>query len=103
MDRLVTAALLLRRWGQEKIVLAAGVAAITAADLSHAATITIKQLGSGMPPGVLVNGDIVDGDADRFRHISSNLGRRVAADPLWRPGECETDNPPTLIVYWNKL
>jgi hypothetical protein len=54
-------------------VLAVGVAAITVVDLSHAATITVKPLGSGMSPAVVVSGTFADGDEGRFRSMTTSL------------------------------
>ena len=46
-------------------------------DLSHAATITVKPLGSGMPPAVIVSGTFVDGDEGRFRSMTASLPQAI--------------------------
>lgn len=69
---------------KRKIVIAAAIAAIAAVRLAEAATITVKPLGSGMPPAVFVTGEIVEGDADRFRIMTASLPQAIVV--LRSPG-----------------
>jgi hypothetical protein len=77
----LAASFLLRDWGQDKrrerakkLALAAGVAAITAVDQSHAATITYASTGNGSTV-VYVVGEFAYGDENTFAQTTAPLSR----------------------------
>jgi hypothetical protein len=66
-----------RQVGPTKIAVAVGVAAITAVDLAHAATITVESSGDQQPALVFVDGTFESGDGNQFRLKASPLSSKA--------------------------
>lgn len=80
MKRTFAASLLLRpgRQGTTAIAVAAGVAAMTAVNCAHAATITVKTPGNGTPI-VLVTGRFQYGDEIDFNEKTDSLSKAIVS------------------------